>query len=179
MTEPIRRTRQRLVYRNPHVAVFDDEVEFDGQRRGTYIRIRPEGVGAGVVIIPHGTLGIALVRTYRYPIGEWQWALPRGFGQDESPLRTAKTELREELGLAALSYTQLGSVTPDSGLMESEVAVVLAKVAAAELNPLDKQEVDAARWVTLEDLWLEIARGDIRDGFTMAALCLAQAQGAL
>jgi 8-oxo-dGTP pyrophosphatase MutT (NUDIX family) len=179
MTERIRRVRERSVYRNPHVEVFDDEVEFDGLRRGTYIRIRPGGVGAGVVIIAQGTLGIALVRTYRYPIASWQWGLPRGFGHSESPLRTAEAELREELGLSGLSYTQLGSLTPDSGLIESEVAVVLARVAATELDPSDKREVEAARWVTLEDLKLEIARGHILDGFTLAALFLAQAQGAL
>lgn len=179
MSERIRRVQQRSVYRNPHVEVFDDEVEFAGQRRGTYIRIRPGGVGAGVVVIAQSTLGIALVRTYRYPIAQWQWALPRGFGQNESPLHTAEAELQEELGLSAISYVQLGSLTPDSGLMESQVAVVLAQVAAADLDPPDKLEVEAAKWVTLEDLKLEIARGDIRDGFTMAALCLAQAQGAL
>lgn len=179
MTERIRRIREKSVYRNPHVEVFDDEVEFDGGRRGSYVRIRPGGVGPGVVVIAHGSLGIALVRTYRYPIADWQWALPRGFGQDESPLRTAQAELEEELGLSALSYTQLGSLTPDSGLMESEVAVVLVEVAAAELDPSDRQEVDATRWVTVEDLKLEIARGEIRDGFTIAALCLAQAQEAL
>lgn len=179
MTKHIRRIRERSVYRNPHVEVFDDEVEFGGLVRGSYVRIRPGGLGAGVVVIAKGSLGIAMVLTYRYPIADWEWALPRGFGQDESPLRTAEAELQEELGLSALSYTQLGSLTPDSGLMESEVAVVLAQVAAAELAPSDKREVRATRWVTLENLKQEIARGDIRDGFTMAALCLAQAQGAL
>lgn len=179
MAEHIRRIREKSVYQSAHVEVFDDEVEFDGSRRGTYIRIRPGGEGAGVVVIPRGPLGIALVRTYRYPIADWQWALPRGFGQDESPLRTAEAELEEELGLSARSFTHLGWVTPDSGLMESEVAVVLAEVATTELSPSDTQEVVAARWISPRELKLEIAHGDIRDGFTMAAMCLAEAQGAL
>jgi 8-oxo-dGTP pyrophosphatase MutT (NUDIX family) len=177
---PVHRLREVRAYGNSFVDVFDDEVEFANGIRGRYLRIvHAGGSHAGVVLLAvHGEF-VALVRTYRYPAGAWEWGLPRGFASDTDPLATARAELREEVGVTARELRPIGSFTPDSGLLASRVTVMLAMVDHMSGRPEDELEVAEVRWVRTADLWAMAADGRIEDGITLAALTLAQANGAL
>ena len=180
MTEPpIRRTRERLVHANEYIRVYDDDVAFEGGAAGRYVRIEPAGDGPGAVVLAVHEGRIALVRTYRYPLGAWQWALPRGFAHGSDPLVTARAELGEETGVTEARLEVLGSVTPDSGVQSHRVAVVLARVDRLPDGGPPDAEVAEVRWVTVGDLEALIAGGEIEDGFTMAALTLARVRAAL
>jgi 8-oxo-dGTP pyrophosphatase MutT (NUDIX family) len=177
---PIRRARERLVHANDYVRVYDDDVTFAGGDDGRYVRIEPAGEGPGAVVLAVHEGRIALVRTYRYPLGAWQWALPRGFAHGSDPLVTARAELAEETGVTESRLEVLGSVTPDSGVQSHRVAVVLAWVDRPPGGgPTDGDEVAEVRWVSLAELEDEIGGGGIEDGFTLAALTLARVRGAL
>lgn len=176
----IERVRPVLKYANRYVEVFDDEVRFPDGSEGTYLRItHPAPDGQAVVVLPIREGHVALVRTYRYPIGEWQWGLPRGFGQGGDVLKTAEIELRQELGVSARDWRRLGNVTPDSGMLAINVAFFLAIVEDGELNPEDLAEVQEATWLSTHTLLQKIATGDITDGFTLSAVALALTQGHL
>ncbi|MFI9783230.1 NUDIX hydrolase [Kitasatospora sp. NPDC051984] len=178
--DAIRRTREVLAYRNSFVDVYDDEVAFPSGTAGHYLRISHRDEGLGVVIIPvHGDL-IGLVRTYRYPLGRPQWGLPRGFSQSADPLVTARAELHEELGVPDAEFELLGTMTPDSGLLASTVAIVHATVRDTPSGtPLLPDEVTETRWLPLPALRHWITAGHLDDGMTLAALTLAQAHGRL
>ncbi|MFD7643023.1 NUDIX hydrolase [Kitasatospora sp. NPDC059795] len=185
MTDPehpdaIRRTREVLAYRNRFVDVYDDEVAFPGGAAGHYLRIRHREEGLGVVILPvHDDL-IGLVRTYRYPLGRPQWGLPRGFSQHADPLVTARAELHEELGVTEAEFHLLGTMTPDSGLLATTVAVVHATVPTTPTAaPLDTTEVAETRWLPLPTLRHWITTGHLDDGMTLSALTLAHTHGRL
>jgi ADP-ribose pyrophosphatase len=172
---PIRRTRERLVHRNGYVRVYDDDVTFADGAAGRYVRIEPAD-GPGVVLLALNAGRIALVRTYRYPIGDWQWALPRGFAHGTDPLVTARAELEEETGVTDADLRVIAAITPDAGVQAHRVALVLAEVhRPPDGGPLD-DEVAEVRWVTLAELEREVADGAIEDGFTLAALTLARVQ---
>jgi ADP-ribose pyrophosphatase YjhB (NUDIX family) len=174
----IRQLEQRLKYSNRYVEVYDDDVEFADGQRGTYIRINhPQKNGHGVVLLPLYGGEIALVRTYRYPIGQWQWALPRGFGHGPDLMQTARDELREELGASDADLNLLGFVTPDSGMLAVRVAVVAAVLKSGTLAPVDTSEVARAAWVSHAALSRRIADGEIEDAFTLAACMLALTKG--
>ncbi len=176
---PIRRIRERLVHENAYVRVYDDDVAFADGVAGRYVRIEPAADGPGAVLLAVHQGRIALVRTYRYPLAAWQWALPRGFAHGENPLVTARAELAEETGVTDADLRVLGRVTPDSGVQSHRVAIVLADVARLpEGGPTD-DEVAEVRWVAPAELEREIAAGDIEDGFTMAGLTLARVTGVL
>jgi len=176
---PIRCLRERVVYENGFARVYDDEVTFPGGRKGRHLRVELTGDGTGVVILPLHGGSVALVRTYRYPVGSWQWALPRGFSQGADPLETARGELHEELGVAEARVRLLGHVTPDSGLLANRVAVVLAEVGEPQAGRTDEREVAGVRWMPPDDLDAQVAAGEIEDGFTLAAVFLARALGEL
>jgi 8-oxo-dGTP pyrophosphatase MutT (NUDIX family) len=178
--EPIRRLREVLVYANRFLKVFDDDVEFLDGEPGRYLRLVPAGDGPGVVIIPLSDGTVGLVRSYRYPVADWQWALPRGFAQDLDPLVTARSELREELGIQDADLRILGRFTPDSGLLSNYVAVVAAKVhGIPDGQPEDHREIAAVRWIPIQELFAMVVDGKVEDGMTLAALTLAQSIGVL
>jgi 8-oxo-dGTP pyrophosphatase MutT (NUDIX family) len=173
----IERLQSVLKYANRYVEVFDDKVRFPNGAEGTYIRIKhPDVRGQAVVILPIRDGEVALVKTFRYPIGEWQWGLPRGFGHGQDPLKTADNELREELGVVAQGWKKLGEVTPDSGMFAGKVAFLLAVIEDTELKPEDEDEVSEAAWLPVQVLLKKIAAQEITDGFTLSAVALALAQ---
>ena len=177
MTEPpIRRAQERLVHENAYVRVYDDDVTFAGGAAGRYVRIEPAGEGPGAVVLALHAGRIALVRTYRYPIGAWQWALPRGFAHAVDPLVTARTELQEETGVTEADLRVIGAVTPDSGVQSHRVAIVVAEVHTLPDGGPPDDEVAEVRWATLAELEQEIADGAVEDGFTLAVLTLARVQ---
>jgi 8-oxo-dGTP pyrophosphatase MutT (NUDIX family) len=177
MTRSVQKVRERLEYQNSYVQVYDDDVEFRGGSLGRYLRIVQQAEGSGVVLIARHKESYALVRTYRYPIGAYQWAFPRGFSHGPDLEQTARMELREELGVEVRDQSVLGYLTPDSGLLAARVAVVLAEVDAESTTPEDTQEVEAIEWVDGIELRDRLRTGAIEDGFTLAAWALLTLKG--
>ncbi|MEV6017400.1 NUDIX domain-containing protein [Streptomyces sp. NPDC051997] len=140
-------------------------------------RVRVGGGRTGVVVLARRGDDILLVRQWRPTVGRWAWELPRGFGETD-PVSDALRELVEETGLVGSAAVALAYLDVDSGLLESEVAVVEVSVQGdAPLRPgtLDDGEIAAARWWSPRDLAEAIRAGDLRDGFTLAALGAAAA----
>ena len=174
----IERLQAVLKYENRYVQVYDDAVQFPSGKKGTYLRIGPPPErGHGVVVVARYRDQFGLVRVYRYPIGEFQWGFPRGFGDagDSGPLDTAARELEEELGVDGASLRLLGKLTPDSGMLSSRVYVVEALVESSDDRPSDLDEIESWRWMPQEELIRCIGRGEIEDAFTLSALMLLMA----
>lgn len=167
------------VYSNKYVTVFDDKVQFLRTRSsGSYLRIESAMPGRGVVVYPRCGDRVGLVRTYRYPIGEFQWGLPRGFSHGASSKQTASAECEEELGARPVQVAYLGTVTPDSGILSTRVDVLEAVFEAVTEETRDPDEVAEVRWLSVSELWEMIRSGEITDAFTLSAAALAHARGA-
>jgi len=170
---PIQLKHARTVYENEFISVQDDEVVFPSGRSGTFIRI-VEGDGSpGVAALATRGRDVALVHVYRYPIQAWEWGIPRGFASSDDPETSMLHELHEELGSSPQRLELLGRIHPNSGLLAGEVFIYHAVVGDGRMRPRDIEEVDAVRWVSIEDVLAMIGAGEITDGFTMAALTLA------
>jgi 8-oxo-dGTP pyrophosphatase MutT (NUDIX family) len=176
---PIRTAREREVFGNRFVTVYDDDVLLPGDLPGRYLRIVQSGGRPGVAMLAcvHGRY--ALVQTYRYAIGSWEWGIPRGFAHGDDPLESARAELFEELGGFPADIALLGMVTPNSGLLADRVHVFHARYDQPIADPVDVAEVADVRWVDLRTLLAEIAAGEIVDAFTLSAMTLAVARGVL
>lgn len=172
---PIRRLRERLEYRNPWVRVFFDDVDRAG-KPGQYTRIEdgPGGARSGVVIIPRDARRrLLFVHIYRYPVAAWLWELPRGYGEPaETGTQSAARELAEEVGLHAETYKELGEIYPNSGLLASGVAVVLADRVRGRIALERTEAIDASRWFTLPEALAEAETSLRCDGISLAALAL-------
>jgi 8-oxo-dGTP pyrophosphatase MutT (NUDIX family) len=174
---PIARIAENLVYRNEFVTVYDDPVTFADGGRGSYLRIVESDGCPGVAVLAVAGDKAALVRTYRYPVGTWEWGIPRGFAHGDDPEASARAELAEELGREPEHLARLARMTPNSGLLAGVVQLFIARYPEPVAEPLDRREIAEVRWVPLRTLRAVIAAGEITDGFTLAAVGCAACSG--
>lgn len=185
LNSQIKRLEARIAYEeadNPWVCLYFDRVQFPDGKIGRYNRLVMSEGRPGVVILPLRAGRVGLVQQYRYPIARTLWELPRGFGESADPRSDAQRELREELGVDGADLIDLGTLHPDSGLVETEVHVYLAKCHAGEIDGsglADGHEISGIRWIAVSQLWDEIAEGRITDAFTLSAVAKAMARGLL
>lgn len=179
----IRMLAEHTAYSNRFVTVNYDEVMFPNGAQGNYTRISP-GTGLGVVAVPHavfrGLPYLGLVRQYRYPVGAFTLEFPRG-GSDDLSLEEAGRELVEETGLVYSSGTQLGIIHPDTGIMDTRVAVWHTVHHLSDLSSLHVEEETGARvhWYSHGEVMGMISSGKITCGITLAAIAMLENSGRL
>ncbi len=172
-------------FSNRWTGVLIDEVELPDGQRYDYTRLRPAGVGVGIIGFD-STGCILLEREYRHGVGEVIWQLPGGLVDEGETLQTAGLrELREETGYAPATVNEqmvryLGSVwdNPAVGAGHSHI------FAAWELEQVADVKRDDAEWVTLHwrrPYWVKdaIRTGEIRDRVLIAAVAYLMLEGRL
>jgi len=142
--------------------------------------VRRELSAGGVVVRRlRGSWRLAAIR----PGGKDVWALPKGLiAPGEDPAATAAREVREETGVDGRLVEKLGDVryvyTWQGERVFKIVSFYLFRYARGRLGdipPEHAHEVDAARWLPLEDAPRLLAYGGERDMAERARKLLAEA----
>jgi ADP-ribose pyrophosphatase len=121
-----RKLRSRTVYRGRLLHVLEDEVRLsDGcTARREYVR-HP---GAATVVPFLDAETVMLVRQYRYSLARHFYEIPAGkIDPGETPLQTARRELREECGYAARKWCHLTTIHPCIGYSDERIELYLAR----------------------------------------------------
>ncbi len=122
-----------------------------------------------VPILPDGRL--VLERQFRYPVGRVMLEFPAGkIDPQETPLATAKRELREEAGYAAATWQHIGMIHPEIGYSTEAIEIYLATDLTHVGAQLDEGEFLDVVLMTEEELLARFDSGDVTDGKTVAAL---------
>ncbi len=155
-------------------AIRRDKVQLGDGRQTHYDVIEHHG---SVVVLPVDEAGnLVLVRQYRHAIGQELLELPAGTldHPGESPLACAQREIREETGLAAQTWQALGSFYLVPGYSTEKMHVFLATdLYPSPLQP-DEYEFLQVERIPLGEIWQRVARGDLPDAKSLAALYLAR-----
>ena len=166
-----------MVDENPWLKHYYDRVRFPDGTKGRYNRIVEGNENRGIVILPlNSKKELGLVKLYRYPIQLWQWELPRGFGENNLTAEdNAKRELEEEMNMQAEKLVVLGSIFPNSGLLSSEVDVVVAyNVNRIQIiGDMEKGMIREIKFFQINQIKEMVCNGIIKDGFTISGLTLA------
>lgn len=173
-------------YADKYIAVVNDRVRFPDGKSGRYLRIFHQSQFSG----KHGTVMLArkegvyvLIRIFRHTTRSWELECPRGFAEpDITEEENARREIHQELGVAVTSLEPLGDICPDTGLMTSRAKAFLVELESLpeSRSAADHPEAIAAFVaLTADELMEHIARGEIRDGFSLSAIMLALATGKL
>lgn len=138
-----------------------------------YERLLPAVETGAIVAIPMIRDSFVLLRQYRHAPRESMLAFPRGFGEEGIPAEdNLRKELREELGTAEISNVRrLGAIAADSGILGTKAEVFLCDLE----HPVLKQgyeEIEEIRLLSENELKERIGRGEISDGYTLAAFAL-------
>ena len=163
---------QETVYEGVIVNVRRDKARLmDGRITNRGVVEHPGGVA---VFALDGQGRVALVRQYRYPMGEQTLELPAGkLEPGEDPRASGLRELAEETGLVPGTFEDMGCIYSSPGILAERIYLYFAKdLTQGPTHPDDGEFVETV-WIPYDQLVDMARRGEIKDGKTLAGLLKA------
>lgn len=179
---PIEVVDRCLVCENTKFFVyFDHVIDKAGDEVKNYLIVAPKNAGknlvAGVAILPIVDRQVGLIHIYRPAIRDYSWEIPHGFvDEGETDNSSALRELLEETGLTveSESFSSLGCITPDAGVLAARVHLYLAEACYATQQSQRELGLREFRFFPFHELEKMIECSEIQDTFTLAAWCKYQ-----
>ena len=114
---------------------------------------------------------LIFVRQFRYPYMEEVLELPAGkLEKGEDPLEAGKRELREEAGVTAEQYINLGEFYPSPGYTNEVIYLYGARNLTQVEQELDEDEFLNVEYISLDKAVDMVLSNEIKDGKTQAAV---------
>ena len=167
----IRSTKE--IYENPFFAVFEDDVIKPTGEDGKYgtIKFNP---GAAVLAIDEED-NIYLTRQFRYAIGRHDLEVVAGSIDGEGALDAAKRELKEELGIDAAEWLDLGSIYSLTSITQScSRQFIATKLTFGRQETEGTEDIEPVK-LRLTDAYEMVLRGEITDSDTCILIMKAVA----
>lgn len=168
MGMPFQRIAAREIYRNPWLALEIHDIVHPNGTPGEHVAVVPQPCSA-VVVDDDGDLLFARQERFAADCAVLE-IVKGGAEKGESPLECARREVREELGVIAARWDDLGALYEIPSIVTSPVHVYWARGIEhvdAELEPVESVElvrVQAAVAIAAA------AEGKMNDAVTLAAL---------
>jgi 8-oxo-dGTP pyrophosphatase MutT (NUDIX family) len=163
---------ERSLYTSEWLNLSLADVELpDGTRFDHHVvRLPHPAVG---VVIKDADRGALLLRRHRFITDSWGWEIPAGrVDPGETLEQAAERESIEETGWRPLELEYLGFSHPTNGLMEQRFNYFVAP-RAGYVGDFDRTETESIAWFAPEDVRTLIEQGEVPDGLSLTALCLA------
>ena len=163
-------TGSKLVYHGKILDFYTDTVRLPNGH--TASRELSRHVGA-VCVVPLTDDGRVIVeKQFRYPLGEVILEIPAGKrdSKTEPPEEAARRELREETGIEPKELICLGTYYPAAAYSDEVIWMYLARGLSFGEQKLDDDEFLSVEAIPLPELVQEIAKGNVPDGKTQAAV---------
>ena len=132
-------------------------------------------VGAVAVVPVDDDGNVYIERQYRYPIDSVITEIPAGKldSASEDRLEAAKRELKEETGITAAEWTDMGVYYPAAAYSDEKINIYLARKLSFGEQKLDDDEFLNIRSAPLEMLVEDVMSGKITDGKTQVGILKA------
>lgn len=171
---PWKTIRSTRVYSNSWMSVREDDVIRPDGREGIYGVVETRAASGVVVLTPERD--VYLVGQYRYPTEMYSWEIVQGGADEgEDPLTACKRELREETGLIAQQWNQLGGEVHLSNCISSErgYLYIAEDLSETEASP-EGTEVLQVKTVTFEEALDMVESGAIADAMSIIGIYQAE-----
>jgi ADP-ribose diphosphatase len=151
-------------------------LRFSNGTERVYEKLCTRGGPGAVLIVPlldNDT--VLMVREYAGGLEDYHLALPKGaVDKGETLLEAANRELKEEVGYGARELHFLKRVYLSPSYMEHSIHIILARDLYPERLEGDEPEPIEVEPCSLHDLQALIAREDVCEGRSIAALFMAR-----
>jgi 8-oxo-dGTP pyrophosphatase MutT (NUDIX family) len=167
---PWHRASRHVAYQNPWITVWHDEVTRPDGGPGIYGVVHFNSLAVGIVPIDEHD-EVTLVGQYRYVLDAWSWEIPEGgvpFAEDA--LDGARRELREETGLEATEWRELGRFHLSNSVSDEAAVVYLATGLTAGDAAPDETEALEIRRVPFGEALAMTLDGRITDALSVLGL---------
>jgi ADP-ribose pyrophosphatase len=162
---------ERILLQTRRFTVVEQTVARPDGRTATLEFVRHPGSVAILPLLDDGR--VCLIRNRRLTVDETLIEVPAGTREpDETPLATARRELREETGYRAARFDELATYYPSPGVLSEQMWLYTARGLTAGQHAREPNEEIENLIVDWDEALSMIGRGEIRDGKTLAALLL-------
>lgn len=169
MKNPFQLLASRIVYQNQYLTLKEDQVLRPNGSAGpfSWFEMKP----GAIVLALSDRQEVTLVREYKYAIGRPSLeAIGGGIDPGETPLQAARRELREEGGLLATDWTELGVFEAFTTLVNSPNFLFLARgTEEVERDPEEGEVLELVRMPLAESVDM-VMRNEITHGPTCCLL---------
>ena len=168
---PFRRLSRQVLVDNPwHRYCHDRYLRADGSA-GDYYYVDMSGACGIVPLFDDGTT--ALVQVHRYLLDRCLWEFPMGgMRSGDDALAVARKELREEAGLLAKDWIELGRFAPYKGVSNETTWFFLARDLTWTKPEREPSESLSVHVMPLDEARERILAQPLPDGQTLAGLLL-------
>ena len=168
-TNDWKKLNSEVVYDNPWISVFHEDVINPNGGQSIYGRIHFKNTAIG--ILPIDDEGNTwLVGQSRYPLGTYTWEIPEGGAPlDEDPLEAAKRELAEEVNLQATHWTIIQEADLSNSATDERTIIYLATGLSACAGKPDDSERLMVKKVSVDEFIKMVDSGEIRDSLSVFA----------
>jgi 8-oxo-dGTP pyrophosphatase MutT (NUDIX family) len=168
----IKETKQ--VFNNDFFKVFNDKVIKPNGEDGSYATIE---FISGVSVLPIDEEDfVYLTKQFRYSAGEKTLEVVAGGIEDEKPLDAAKREIKEELGITAEEFTEIGSIQLDNSIIKAPSTLFVArKLTFGKPDRDDSEEMEMVK-VSFREAVKKVLNGEITHAPSCVLLLKAWAE---
>ena len=174
----IERVASREIYRNAWLVLREDDIRRPDGSFGIYSVVDKPTFA---LVMPYDGQRFRLVEQFRYPVGARRWEFPQGTAPDLArvePSELAARELREETGLRATSFEELGLLDVAPGMSSQRGWVFLATgIIEGEADREHEEQDMRSAWFSRDDVEQMMRSGVIADAQTIAAYGLFLLRG--
>jgi 8-oxo-dGTP pyrophosphatase MutT (NUDIX family) len=169
-TGPWLRHSRRVAYENPWITVWHDEVTRPDGAPGIYGVIHYANLAVGVLALDDQDR-VLLVGQHRYALDTYSWEIPEGGVPDgERPIDGARRELREETGIDAAEWRELGRSHLSNSVSDEFAILFLATGLTTGVATPDGTEALEIRWLPFKEVLAMTLDGRITDALTVLAV---------
>lgn len=167
---PWKTLNTEIKFETPWIKVSQHDVINPAGNPGIYGVVTFKNLAIGV--LPLDKEGNTwLVGQWRYPLNKYSWEIPEGGGPlSETPLASAKRELKEETGIVAGKYTEIATMhTSNSATTEYAILFVAQELTFHESEPEESEDLQIKK-LPFEEAYNMVITGEITDSLSMIAI---------
>ena len=166
---PFEVKKTKGIYKNDWIEVREDEVIRPNGNKGVFGIV--EGASGASVVALTKENEVYLTKEYRYAQDATTYELPSGaMDKGETPLEAAKRELKEETGLTAKKWTDLGVIEPLTVVLKSPNYIFLAEdLEEGEAEDEERDLIELER-VPFEKALEMVSKGEITHAASVVAI---------
>ena len=159
-----------LKYTNPWIELTEYKVLNPAGNPGIYGVVAFKNLAIGILPLDED-YNTWLVGQWRFPLNAYSWEIPEGGGPlGIDPLESAKRELKEETGLIAGKYTELGVIhTSNSVCNESGLLYLAQDLTLSEAEPEESEDLQVKK-LPFTEAYQMVMDGRITDSLSMVAI---------